>query len=101
MNVCGSEERRREESGLGGTISTIPSYTPTGQPGPELKSQRAPEYQGYSIDDWLVPGGSWPCAFFGLFDWLTVKGPDSVLLVLCTWLYYASHRGCAGTRYFG
>lgn len=35
MNVCESEERRREQSGLGGleTISTIPSYTITGQAG--------------------------------------------------------------------
>lgn len=99
------EERRREESGLGGTISTIPSYTPTGQdwdliPKTKKRSTRA-EYQGHSIDDWLVPGSSWPCAIFRLFDWLAVKGPDSILLVLCTWLYYASHRGCAGTRYLG
>jgi hypothetical protein len=98
------EERRREESGLGGTISTIPSYTPTGQAGPEPKNKKGStwaEYQGHSIDDWLVSGCSWPCARFPLFDWLAVKGPDSIPLVLCTWLYYASHRGCAGTRYLG
>lgn len=89
----------REESGLGGALGLLvqihPSYTGTGQFGPEPEFPR--KNQGLSTADWLVPGSSWPCAPVSL-DWWTTESPDSNSLVLCTWLDYTVHRGCASTR---
>lgn len=98
------EERRREESGLGGTISTIPSYTPTGQdwdlnpktkndpPGQNIRGNRL-------MIGWFlaVPGRArfsvcligWLSRAQTLFSWYCVLGYTMPLIaavqVLVTW----------------